>query len=119
MSLLNKNQILKAEDLTTETVKVPEWGGEVNVRTMTGTERDKFETSLIDSKGKDISRNTANLRAKLLALCIVDKDGKRIFNDKEVDDLGGKSAKALDRLFGVAQKLNGIGEEDVEDLTKN
>lgn len=119
MTLLNKAQILKAEDLTIETVKVPEWDGEVNVRTMTGTERDKFETSLIDSKGNDITRNTTNLRAKLLSLCIVDKDGKRLFNDKEISDLGGKSAKALDRLFAVAQKLNGIGVEDVEDLTKN
>ncbi len=119
MALLSKESILKAEDLRSEVVSVPEWGGDVKVRSMTGLERDRFESSLIEEKGGDVQKNTANLRAKLAACCIVDEAGELLFTDKDVTALGKKSAKALDRVFGVAQSLNGIGVDDVEDLTKN
>jgi len=46
---LNKEQILRADDLKTEEVDVPEWGGSVRVRVLTGTERDAFESSIYDS----------------------------------------------------------------------
>ena len=38
MALLSKEQILKSDDLKSEIVAVPEWGGDVKVRVMTGTE---------------------------------------------------------------------------------
>lgn len=119
--ILNRDQILKAKDLKTEVVKVSEWhkNGEVIVSTMTGTARDEFETSLFNKKGKDTATNLVNMRAKLLVMCIVDKDGKRLFTEVDINRLGAKSAKPLDRCFTVAQKLNGIGAEDVDDLVKN
>ena len=45
MSKLTKDAILKAEDLPTEKVPVPEWGPgqSVTVRTMSGDERDRYE----------------------------------------------------------------------------
>ena len=119
MSMLNKAQILDVEDLTTETVSVPEWGGDVLVQSMTGAERDSFETSLLEGKGADKEMNTNNLRAKLVGKCLVDGKGKRLFTDKDIEALGEKSAEALDRIYDVAQKLNGIGVKEVEDLTKN
>lgn len=116
MPILNKAAILAAEDLKTETVDVPEWGGEVRVRTLTGTERDAFESSLVGEGGK---RQLENLRAKLLSLAIVDENGARIFSDGEAAMLGGKSAAVLDRLFDVAQRLNGIGAKAEEQIEKN
>ena len=44
---LTKDQILEANDLQSESVTVPEWGGDVLVRTMTGADRDAFEASMI------------------------------------------------------------------------
>ena len=116
MGLLTKKQILQADDLKRELVSVPNWGGDVYVRTMTGTERDTFEQSIVEGKGKV---NLTNFRAKLCALTIADETGKRLFDDKDIVELGKKSAKALDHIFGIAQKLNGIGTQDVEDLVKN
>jgi len=116
MATLTKEQILQANDLKIETVDVPEWGGSVGVRTMTGTERDSFEQSIVEKKGKT---NLSNIRARLCALTVVDDSGKRIFNDNEVAELGKKSAAALDRVFTVAQKMNGFGEKDIEELGKN
>lgn len=119
--ILNRDQILKAKDLKTEVVKVPEWhkNGEVIVSTMTGTARDEWETSLIDKKSNNTKTNLANMRSRLLVICLVDKDGKRLFTEADINRLGAKSAKPLDRCFDVAQRLNGIGVEDVEDLVKN
>ena len=114
--MLNKAQILAADDLPKEVVTVPEWGGEVFVRMLTGTERDRFEASLQGEKGKI---DLTNVRARFCSLTMVDDAGKRLFADNEVMGLGQKSAKALDRVFGASQKLNGLTDADVEELAKN
>lgn len=114
--ILDKTAILSAEDLKTEEVDVPEWGGSVRVRTLTGSERDAFESSLIAADGQ---RNMANYRARLLSRALVGENGQRLFSDDEIPLLGGKSAAALDRLFAVAQRLNGIGGEAEKAIEKN
>lgn len=116
---LSKDQILAADDVQLEDVDVPEWGGKVRVKSLTGTERDGLEASLIEGKGKNASVNLANLRAKLVARSIVDDAGNRIFQDADVKALGAKSAAALNRVYEVAQRLSGITQEDVDELTKN
>ena len=119
VNMLTREQILDAQDLQTEVVEVPEWGGSVKVQGMTGRERDAFEAEIIDRKGKDFSVNMQNIRAKLVVLSLVNGDGQHVFNDKDVFALGKKSAIALDRVFTVAQELSGISKEDVEELAKN
>jgi hypothetical protein len=116
MNILTKDAILSVDDLPRETVHVPEWGGDVYVRTMSGTERDAFEASLIRRDGGQDSR-MENVRARLVALTLCDPGGTRLFGDDEIVVLGRKSARALDRVFAVAQRLNGIGTEQV-DATK-
>jgi hypothetical protein len=86
---------------------------------LTGAQRDAYEASMIDQRGKNREVNLVNIRAKLCVLCIVDEKGERLFSDTEVVNLGNKSAIALDRVFTTAQKLNGISTEDIEDLAKN
>lgn len=119
--LLSRESILAAEDLIFEEVDVPEWGGKVRVRTLLGSERDDFEQSMVkQARGKEASVNIRNIRAKLVALTVVDAEGKRLFTKREdVDALGRKSAAALDRVFDVAQRLAGLRPEDVEELAKN
>lgn len=107
--MLTREQILQCDDLPREIIKVPEWGGEVQVRTMTGTDRDAFEASLIGKEGR-----LENVRARLVSLAVCDESGDRLFGDADIAALGAKSAKALDRVFAVAQRLNGIGAEQVE-----
>ena len=119
MAILTKEQIVAVNAITTEIVSVPEWGGDVLVKVMSGPERDAFESSIFEQKGKDIQRNLGNLRAKLVSKCLVDEKGNRLFSDKEIEIIGKKSAKVLDRIYEVCVKLNGIGPKDVEELTKN
>lgn len=119
MSLLTREAILAAPDLPTESVSVPEWGGTVLVRGLTGTERDAFEAESFAARGKDVEINRVNLRARLVTRTIVDDAGKRVFTDQDIAILGSKSAAALDRVFEVSSRLSGLGARDVEDLAKN
>jgi hypothetical protein len=115
MAILSREAILKSVDLKTEVVQVPEWGGEIIISTMTGSARDSWEQSLI--KGKET--NMDNIRARLVAATAVDESGNRLFNDKDVDSLGKKSAAALDRCVKVAQRLNRLTETELQEATKN
>ena len=119
MSLLSKTAILAAQDLQTEDVEVPEWGGAVRVRSFTGRERDAFESSMVRGEGRDRKVDLTNMRARLVGLTVIDDTGQRLFTDDEVDLLGAKSGAALDRVFAIAQKLNGLSGADVEELSKN
>lgn len=117
MTILGRDAILNARDLKTETVKVPEWGGEVIVSTMTGATRDAWEQSLIlDGKGK---LDMVNISARLFVACAVDDKGNRMFSEKDVEAIGRRSAKALKRCVAVIQKLNGITDTDLEDAKGN
>jgi len=113
--MLTKEQILQANDLKREVVFVPEWGGEVTVRTLTGEEKDAYEMAMYAGGKKDLS----NIRAGLLARAIVGDDGKRLFTDAEVQTLGRKSASALDRVYSAAARLSGISKEDEKEFEKN
>lgn len=116
---LDRAAILAAPDITTEDVEVPEWGGVVRVRGLTASQRDEFEGNSLQGKGKNTSVNFVNMRARLVALCIVDEQGRPLFSERDIHDLGAKSAGAMDRLFDAATRLSGIGDHDVEELTKN
>lgn len=118
--LLSKDQILEATDIAYQTVSVPEWGGEVRVASMSGTDRDAFESSLV-IVGADgaVSRNLDNMRVKLLVMTLVDESGNRMFSTDDLAMLGRKSAAAIERVYAVATKLNGIGAQAEADAEKN
>lgn len=122
MALLDKAAILAATDLGHEDVAVPEWGGTVRVRVMSGHERDAWEASFItqalDRGRGGLAGSMQNVRARLVAQTAVDADNARLFTDSDVEALGAKSAAALDRVFAVAQRLNGLNEKDIEELGK-
>jgi len=117
--ILTRDEILKAQDIDYEVVEVPEWGGEVRVRAMTAAERDAFEASILRQTKSGVQVEMVNLRARLCAMTIVDEDGKRIFSDGDVAELGKKSAAALQRVFDVAMRLSKFGNEDIQNLAEN
>lgn len=119
MALLTKEQILRVKDIETRKVNVPEWGGDVMVRGMTGIERDQFEAKILDQSGKKTKVNLQNARARLVSITVVDDDGNRLFSENEIVLLGTKSATALSRVYDVAASLSGISDEDIEELLGN
>lgn len=116
---LSREEILSADDLRKELVPVPEWGGEVWVRALTGTERDTFEATSIVQKGKDHEVNLRDIRARLCIFAICDAQGKRLFGAHDIEILGAKSSAALSRVYEVAERLSGFSKKDMEELAKN
>jgi hypothetical protein len=117
--LLKRNEILDIQDIKTERVEVPEWGGDVLVRGLDGSGRDGFEASVLEQHGKKRQVNLQDIRAKLVAKSCVDEDGNLIFSEDDVAALTRKSAAALQRVYQVAQRLCGLSDEDVDELQKN
>lgn len=105
MSMLTRSTILNAADLDRELVSVPEWGGDVFVRGMNGTERDRYELGMYTAR-EDLETK-AIIRARVVAFCTVNEDGSSLFTPADIAVLGTKSAVALDRIFTVAMRLSG------------
>lgn len=120
MAILTKQQVFAADDKKKELVTIEEWGGDVYVTTLSGMERDAFESSL-SVKGDDGKRHEVldNFRARLVAKTAVDDVGNRIFSEDDTFQLGMKSANALNKVYNVALRLNGFSTEDVKELVKN
>lgn len=121
-----RDAILGAEDLPEESVSTPEWAdagvAEVTVRGLSAFEREQYEKSLTerDSEGNVVTReDMPNIRAALVVRCVVDANGDRIFNDADIEALGRKSGLVVDRLWGVARKLSGMGQQAQADAEGN
>lgn len=118
--LLSREAILGAEDMKYDIVDCPEWGGKVRVRGLLATERDAYEASVVLNAGTETQRyQLIGARARMVAKCCVDAKGARLFTDEDVDALGNKNAKPIDRLFDKIQELSGMTKKAVADAQKN
>lgn len=120
---LSKEQILAADDSKKELVQVPEWGGEVWVKCMSGSDRDTWEFSIFAERQKaekeGRSFSIPNFRARLVAATLCNEKGERLFSNEEIVVLGNKSSAALESVFLAARRINKLRDEDVESLVKN
>jgi hypothetical protein len=117
-------------NLPEETVHVEDWGCDITLRGLTSRERDLFEEESMrrvntKSNGQQLSgaarmeANLQNFRARLVSRHIVE-DGMRTFaNSRGEEILGDQSARVLDNLFSICQKLSGFTQTDVDTLVKN
>ena len=114
--------ILAANDIDLEPVYVPQWKETVYVKTLSGTERERYLASITRTTGKGRHKDTEVLTieatAKLLSRTLCDQDGNLLFTEKDVPALGKKSSLAMDLVSKVAAKLNGFGVE-AEEEAKN
>jgi hypothetical protein len=116
MAILTKSQILAANDKKLVEIELNgegEWGGSVMIRVMSGSERDRFESDFVGG-----NKTVENVRAKLVAKCVCDAEGVRLFSEEEVPQLGEKSAAVLDKLFSACMRHNRFTKEDVDELGK-
>lgn len=110
---LSKTAILAAKDVRlSDAIPVPEWGGDVYIKTLSGLERDAFEESYQEQKMRAF-------RVRFLVLTLCDDSGERLFVDGDYDALGKKSSVVINRLFEKAWSHNAFTSEAVESLGKD
>ena len=115
MSLARED--ILATSIPSETVDVPEWDGKVIVRGLSAAERDQYESGLVEflPDGRvRTKRNLQNVRTSLVVRCLVDEAGERLFGDADIEALGAKSGAVIERLWIIARRLSGMGDEAVE-----
>lgn len=114
---LRERLLEKASSLKIEPIHA--FGEDLFVKELTGKERDEFESSLTIISGKNITPNMSNARAKLVIKCLCDDKGIRVFDDADLEAVGAMPARELDKVFEVAQKMSGLKQADIEELSKN
>jgi hypothetical protein len=119
---LSREQILNAEDIKTELVPCPEWGGDVRIRVLTLTELQQWRRSNLsrvtyrDKDGKPMNDYVADpdkvLTSDVRLICIsaIDDAGKPLFTPEDVDRLMKKSAAPLARLAMRTIEISGVRE---------
>jgi len=112
MRVLTKEDIL-ATEVETKVVEVPEWGGSVRIKVMSGVERDQFDKWLA-SKPEDSAME--GMKVRICALCLVDENGERMFEDADIEVLAKKSGAALSRIFMIAQEMNYLLAGSIEEV---
>lgn len=115
LKTLTLADIESVNDVVIEAVPVPEWGGQVFVRSVDSSVIDAFEAR----NATDGEKGYESYRARLVALCACDAAGNKLFTEKNVAMLARKSAAPVKRLALVAARLNRIGAAEVEDAKKN
>lgn len=115
---LNRDTILAAKDIHIELLHVPEWSGDVYIKTLSGAERDKLESEIIEfgANGQPKKMRMDKIRSLICALAICDENGERLFGDKDIDALAEKSAAALDRVSAKATNMAGMSQGDIDTL---
>jgi hypothetical protein len=108
---LTKEAILGCKDLKVQKIDIPEWGGEVFVRVMSGSQRDALEAELRKP-------TPSPMRGRVAAYTICDEAGELLFNEKDIPALEAKSYSALDRVLVAATALNEMTEASIEELKK-
>lgn len=109
---LNAEQILAADDFRYAEVDVPEWDGTVRIKSMTANQRDILSRAIKD-KGES---EAAEL---MLVMCVVDENGKRIFERNHIEALKRKSVAPISRIVTAIGNLSGGKDSDIESAEKN
>lgn len=93
MALLTKELIVATNDAVDDIVSVPEWGGDVRVRSLSGAERTELRL-----KGE----GAPSWDAMVCALGIIDEKGVNLFTVTETITLAKKHPLVLER---IAQRI--------------
>ncbi len=120
--LASLDAIFEGDDRPIVTVTVPEWGDKVFcLRAMKGTAMEAWARAIERSRGKSKDDNIQDFRAKLIVHSLVTPAGDRLVPAERRTDYEVKfrdrNTGAIQRLFTVAQKLSGLGEQDVKEMT--
>lgn len=116
-----RERILNASDIKKETVRVEEWGVDVEVWGLTSAERAQCveAATVTDAEGNSQVSDTGILIPLMIAGTRDPATKERLFKEADRDALGAKSAAPVERLAKVVLKLSGMSEPEQEKIKGN
>lgn len=118
--MLDKTTILsklRPPQLKTSTLNLPELGGSILVRELTGSERDQLDA--LNMERKNIGDFLTKRTIHLVSCGVIDEKGNSVFNVKEVEELHSTNAPTLQKIEKRISELSGITKADQEQTEKN
>jgi hypothetical protein len=109
--MLDRKAILAAQDVDTSVVSVPQWGGDVHIKSISVSEAEKIGMMIANDAVGDSS-----IMAIWVACCACDDKGKLLFTFDDIPALSRKSKAAVQTVYTAISDLNGL---DLEEATKN
>ena len=116
--VLDRRDLLKPLKPYMELVPVPEMGGDVYVRAMSGRERDDFERWLLAERKSDTDI-PEGFRERMLLASLSDENGRPLINEDDISQLMAQPSNVVEALFAAACRINGMGGDALEDKEKN
>lgn len=118
---LTEEQILAALDryeVETRQLRIPELGGTVYVREMSGQIRNRLEATYATIRNGGDSKQLDKITAQIVAYCTVDEAGKPIMTMNAAQRVVSKMQKVAFRIRDAALELSATDEDDVEALAE-
>lgn len=108
-----RERILEHDDISRETVDVPQWECKVEVRSMTVAERSRMmQQAADDAESGKKALDFTKLYPSIIIACVFDPEtGDRVFTEEDAPALLEKSSGAVEPLAKLALALSGITED--------
>lgn len=116
-----RDKILKADDLTSEVVDVPQWGVKLEVRAPSAKVRSRMVSSAMrkDDDGES-SVDLESVYPQFLIACCFDPDtGEKVFEDGDQDAINDKSSAAVELVAKACLRVSGLSEDTEKVLGKD
>ena len=117
--MLTREEILNINDRKTETVEIKEWGGSVNVRSLTLLEQAQMADANTATEKKPVVERVKKAQLFLIVTACVDDEGRPLFKKDDVDALMTKSPGAIQTIQDAIFRVSGLSPDAVEDAEKN
>ncbi len=117
MNILNRKQILAADDIVREPLIVPEWGGQVFLRSLNGIERGDFDN--VNANFRDKKLTNMEFLLNLVVRCVCDENDNLLFTPDDIGALLKKNGDVIMTVYQAAARVNALTDDAVEDLAKN
>lgn len=119
MAVLSREAINAVAKTAPVEFEVKEWGGSVLLRYLPASAKDSYEMWAADIQRRLGLKAVKDFRSKLVSLCLVGADGKRLFEDTEVPELAKQPAFIIDRLYKECERMNHMGTQAEKDEAAN
>lgn len=117
--LLTHEQILAAmerREVATTEVHIPELGGSVKVREMSGSLRNRLEATYATIRGGGDAKALDTVTAQIVAMCVLDDSDRPMMTVNEVKRLAAACPKAVFRMREAIIDISATDQSDLEDL---
>ena len=115
-----RERIREANDLGDTTIRIPEWGVTLVIKSFTIGERKEFREQIALNEDEAIADQAEAMDRQMLKHCVYTQSGERLFtSDEDLDLLLDKAAHVVQRLVDAAAEASGLGDNSVEEAEKN